>query len=276
MLHQLWVAIAMCVLFGQAAHADEPKRLLLIGQKPDGHPPGTHEYMPGVRLLADTLAGVDGVKCQITQADDPWTDGPELLGRADGAVLFVSEGARWMHGDAKRIEAFEKLAARGGGLVVLHWGMGTKDAANIDRFVRLFGACHGGPDRKFKVIADAEVRVADPQHPVTRGIAGFQIQDEFYYRLKLVAADSSKAPPAAALAVQPLLQVPIDGNLETVAWAWRRPDGGRSFGFSGLHFHSNWQRDECRRLVAQAALWTLALPVPENGLPLLNCTNRPL
>ncbi|MCH2602004.1 MAG: hypothetical protein MKZ76_03400 [Pedosphaera sp.] len=23
-----------------------PKQLLVLGQKPDGHPPGTHEYMP--------------------------------------------------------------------------------------------------------------------------------------------------------------------------------------------------------------------------------------
>ena len=29
-----------------------PKQLLVLGQKPDGHPPGTHEYMPGAGVVA--------------------------------------------------------------------------------------------------------------------------------------------------------------------------------------------------------------------------------
>ena len=83
------------------------------------------------------------------------------------------------------------------------------------------------------------------------------MKDEFYYKLKLPKSDH---------AVKPVLQAEIDGAKETVAWSWERPDGGRSFGFSGLHFHENWKREEYRRLVAQAVLWTAKLPVPEKGL----------
>jgi hypothetical protein len=64
----------------------------------------------------------------------------------------------------------------------------------------------------------------------------------------------------------PILQADIDGAKHTVSWAWQRPDGGRSFGFSGLHFHDNWQKPEYRRLVTQAVLWTLDLPAPEGGV----------
>ena len=67
--------------------------------------------------------------------------------------------------------------------------------------------------------------------------------------------------------MQPILQTKIDGKNETVAWAWQRADGGRAFGFSGGHFHSNWARIEYRRLMSQAVLWTLKLPVPKDGLP---------
>ena len=66
--------------------------------------------------------------------------------------------------------------------------------------------------------------------------------------------------------VQPVLQAQIDGQMETVAWRWERPDGGRSFGFSGLHFHDNWGRAEYRRLVAQGVLWTMKLEIPKDGL----------
>jgi hypothetical protein len=58
----------------------------------------------------------------------------------------------------------------------------------------------------------------------------------------------------------------IDGKEETVAWAWERPDGGRSFGYVGMHFHENWKLVEYRRLAAQAALWSLKMDVPKDGL----------
>jgi hypothetical protein len=43
-----WWLVLLLVVSLDAA----PKRLLILGQKPDGHPPGTHEYMPGARLVA--------------------------------------------------------------------------------------------------------------------------------------------------------------------------------------------------------------------------------
>ncbi len=243
-------------LFASFSLAEEPKRLLLLGQDPDGHPPETHEYLPGLNVLEKCLKPVVGLKITFHRADEPWDKGPELLKSADGVVIFLAEGANWLQADGKRQEAFSNLARRGGGFVVLHWGMGTKDAKNIDGFLQLLGGCHGGPDRKYKVV-EADAKVVDRKHPISSGLNDFRARDEFYYHLKFVKPEKS---------IQPILQVPIDGTLETVAWAWERPDGGRSFGFSGLHFHDNWRLPEYRRLVAQAVLWTLKLPIPEEGL----------
>ena len=63
--------------------------------------------------------------------------------------------------------------------------------------------------------------------------------------------------------VRPVVRATIEGKDEMVGWAWQRPDGGRSFGFSGLHFHDNWKRAEYRRLLAQGVAWTLKLPCNE-------------
>jgi type 1 glutamine amidotransferase len=191
------------------------------------------------------------------RADEPWKEGPELLARADGVVLFLSEGARWMEHDPKRKEALAKVAARGGGIVALHWAMGTKDAGPIENCVALLGGCHGGPDRKYKVL-ETDAHVVDAKHPIATGLRDFRVKDEFYYQLKFAKPEGS---------VKPILQVDIDGKKETVAWAWERPDGGRSFGFSGLHFHDNWRLIEYRRLVAQGVLWSMKLPIPRDGLP---------
>jgi type 1 glutamine amidotransferase len=234
--------------------AEAPKKLLLVGQGPDGHPPSTHEYMDGIKVLDRVLKPVKGIQTTLVKADGKWENGPELIERSDGVVLFVSEGAKWVQSDEKRFAALKAAARRGAGLSVLHWGMGCKDAEYIDGFVALLGACHGGPDRKYQVV---EADATPVKHPVTTGLSPFRVKDEFYYRLKFAKPEGS---------VQPALTVKIDGEPHTVAWTWERPGGGRSFGFSGLHFHENWNRTEYRRLVGQGVLWTLKMPVPEGGL----------
>jgi hypothetical protein len=51
-----------------------------------------------------------------------------------------------------------------------------------------------------------------------------------------------------------------------VAWAYERPDGGRGFGFTGGHFHKNWQQDDFRKLVLNALVWTARGEVPPAGV----------
>ena len=245
-----------CLLIGLTATAAEPQRLLLLGQGPDGHPAGTHEYMPGLAVLADCLESTRNLEVSIIRADEPWAEGPAILEKADGAVVFLSEGAKWLSADSPRLEAFRALAKRGGGLTVIHWGMGTKPPENIAAFVELFGGCHGGPDRRYKVV-DTKLTVAAPAHVIASGIDDVDVHEEFYYQLKL---------PKAADRVRPVMQAVMEGRAETVAWAYDRADGGRSFGFSGLHFHDNWRHEAYRRLVTQGVLWTLRREIPARGV----------
>ncbi|MBT4865769.1 MAG: hypothetical protein HON53_11740 [Planctomycetaceae bacterium] len=238
---------------------EQVKRVLLIGQGPDGHPWGTHEYLAGMRILAQCLQPVKNIQTIVVQADGDWKEGPELIDGADAVVLFVSEGARWIHDDPRRLAALKKLAARGGGFTCWHWGMGCRDAKYIPEYLKLFGGCHGGPDRKYKVVKNAEARVVGGKHPVMRGLEDFTVDEEFYYTLKF-------AKPANS--VTPLIRVKVDGADHSVCWAWERPGGGRSFGYSGGHFHQNWSREDYRRLMTQAVLWTVDVPVPDAGLPL--------
>lgn len=235
--------------------AEEPKKVLLLGQKRD-HPPGTHEYMAGLRVLAKSLEGVPGLELSIHNADEPWTEGPELLKDADGVVLSLGQGSRWEQIDPKRLKALKELSARGGAIVGIHWAIGGKDARYIPIHLELMGGCHGGDDRKYTYV-ETDLKVVGRTHPITRGISDFRLEDEYYYRLKF--AKTGK--------VQPLLTAAIDGRPETVAWAFERADGGRSFGFSAMHYHRNWGQPACRRLIAQGLLWTLNLPIPEEGLP---------
>jgi type 1 glutamine amidotransferase len=256
-MRTLLALLLAAILASPAAAADpKPTRLLLLAQGPDGHPKGTHEYVAGQTILDKCLRTVPNLERTIVKADGDWPEGPDLLAKADGVVLFVSEGAKWIGSNPARRAAFAELAKRGGGLAVLHWGMGTKPAEHIEPFVALFGACHGGPDRKYQFL-ETQVRIAAPDHPVTKGLTDFTIKEEFYYQLKLL--------PEAKLV--PLLTADIDGERPMVSWAWERPGGGRSFGYSGCHYHENWSRPEYRRFISQAVLWTLRLTPPEKDFP---------
>jgi hypothetical protein len=243
------------VAFASPVRADPPQKVLLLGQKRD-HPPGTHEYMTGLGVLARSLQGHSGLELTVVAADEPWTEGPSMLKNADGVVLYLGEGGRWAENDPARQEALAQLAARGGAIVALHWAVGSRDARYVPGHRARIGAVHGGPDRKY-VITDEPYPVEVLRHAITSGIDDFPLRDEYYYRLKRSAQG----------VVTPLLLVPIEGQPEMAAWAFERPDGGRSFGFCGMHFHENWKNLNCRRLIAQGLLWTLGQPIPDDGLP---------
>jgi hypothetical protein len=249
--------VPLCLGGSSFAAEKETKTLLLLGQKPDGHPYGTHEYMPGQRVLKHLLGDVPGWRVEVIQADSPWPEGPQLITEADAVVLFASQGGAWISEDPRRYDAFAQLAARGGGLSGIHWGVGVKDPKLIAPFVRLLGACHGGKDRKFKFFEEITYTPVQ-NHPVTTGVAGLTLREEFYFALK--------REPSASESLVPLVTIPVDGQDDMVSWAWQRPDGGRSFGFTGLHFHDNWERPEYRRLIKQGVLWTMGQDIPKAGV----------
>jgi type 1 glutamine amidotransferase len=258
-MSRLAFIICWLVVFVQPALTfadDKPQRILLIGQAPDGHPPGTHEYRAAVSLFLKMLAPMDRLQTIAVSADGDWPEGPELLDGADAVVVFVSEGAKWLQTDARRLAAFQALSKRGGGLICLHWAMGTRDAKFIPAWVELFGGCHGGPDRRYQVV-DVKTQLATPNHPILRGVRPVDVHEEFYFKLKW-------ALPAEQ--ITPLIQVRIAGENHTVGWAWKRPDGGRSFGFSGLHFHENWQMKSYQRMLTQSVYWVLKREIPKAGV----------
>ncbi|GIX05419.1 MAG: hypothetical protein KatS3mg114_1288 [Planctomycetaceae bacterium] len=260
-----WLLLVMVltageVTWGQATAQPSPaaQRVLLVGQLPDGHPPGTHEFVAGLNVLQHLLRKQPRLQVQLVLADEPWEDGPTLISGADVVVLYLAEGARWLRAQPSRQQAFLEVSTRGGGLVCLHWAMGTKPAEHIADFVHLFGGCHGGDDRKYQVLTtDLRPAPSAAEHPILRGVTPFRLDDEYYYQLKWYPREP---------APQPLLEAWIDGAWWPVAWSWERPQGGRSFGFSGLHRYENWHRPEVRRLLVQAILWTLHREVPLTGL----------
>src|SRR5271155_2658328 len=102
-----WVLLLPLVFFLiSPTDAGTPKkRVLLLWQSPDGHPKETHEYQLGQKILKRELDKFASLEVSLANADDPWKDGPDLLAKTDSVVLFISEGAKWISADARRLAA---------------------------------------------------------------------------------------------------------------------------------------------------------------------------
>ena len=108
-----------------------------------------------------------------------------------------------------------------------------------------------------------------PDHPITRGVGPFSIQDEWYYNIRFepemkgITPILKATPPDNTRGTPEAKKHP--GREEILAWAYDRANGGRSFGFTGAHFHKNWGDPNFRRLVLNAILWTARVDVPSDG-----------
>src|SRR5258705_251936 len=89
----LMVASLLILVFAASvsAAAAGPRRLLIVGQGPDGHPPTTHEFMAGASVLAELLKPDRDLQATVVNAVEPWTDGPKLIDQGDGIVLLVTQ-----------------------------------------------------------------------------------------------------------------------------------------------------------------------------------------
>ena len=92
------LAIGPEAVIADDAAAKVGKRVLLIGQAPDGHPVATHEYRAGTQLLAKLLSRVEGVQTIVVSADGDWSE-VTVSGEANATqphiVKCVREDGRW-------------------------------------------------------------------------------------------------------------------------------------------------------------------------------------
>lgn len=240
------------------------------------HGYGSHEHYAGCRLLADMLnAGNVGVKAEVVRG---WPADASLLENADSIVIYADGGAR--HVALPHREQLAKLMEAGKGFVCLHYAVEVPTGQPGEDFLNWLG---GYFEAHWSVNPHWTAEFAQlPESPLTRGVEPFAINDEWYFHMRFRPQMDGVTPILAAVPPESTMRRPdgphsgnpaarkavAERKPQTVAWTFERPTGGRSFGFTGGHFHWNWGRDEQLRLVANAILWTAGGEVPEGGVPL--------
>jgi type 1 glutamine amidotransferase len=283
--------LAGAVLLGALVIAALPaggadKRIVLIAGKPS-HPPGMHEFRAGCLLLQKSLASIPGVTVQVydmgwpsKMVDGARVDDTAALENAD-AVLIYSDGGRGnpaIQGDHQK--AIDAVAARGAGLAFAHYGVEVPAGAPGDAMHRWIGGYYETLFSVNPMWKPAFDKL--PNHPVTRGVGPFATHDEWYFNMRWTSDAAAKARITPILVATPSDEVrkgpyvspkgPYDhiiadsGKSETMMWVMERPDGGRSFGFTGGHTHANWGDPNQRKIMLNALLWIAKVDVPARGV----------
>jgi putative membrane-bound dehydrogenase-like protein len=258
------------------------KAVFVAGSRSHGY--FAHEHNAGSLLLADRINAAQkehGLPVIATVYTDGWPQDPTALDNADTLVAYCDGGGRHFFND--RLEEIDHLVnERGLGIVCIHYAV--EPPANEEVYPYFLNWLGGYFEIHWSVNPhwDAEFKEL-PEHPITVGVQPFTIRDEWYYHMRFVEGMEGVTPILTALPPRESLNRP-DGHhsgnphvreavLERkepqhVAWAYERPDGkGRGFGFTGGHFHQNWQHDDFRKVVLNAIVWSTGLEVPEEGVP---------
>jgi hypothetical protein len=286
-------ALAAVALTGQAGRgqgdADAPssKRIVLIAGSPS-HPPGMHEFRAGAMLLQKALSGIEGLEVDVytdgwpTREENGVTvDDHAALNGADAVLIYADGGARHPALQGVRAQVLDGLAAQGAGLGFAHYAVEVPaGAAGGDTMLRWNGGFYE-TDYSVNPMWAPDFQSL-PDHPVTRGVAPFSTHDEWYFNMRWTDSPEAQGRITHLLVAKPSDDVrdgpyvhpagPYDhiiaasGRDETMMWVYERADGGRSFGFTGGHTHTNWGDVNQRRIVLNALLWIAGMDVPEGGV----------
>lgn len=266
----LALAFASALLVWSAAcSANLPKKIVLIGGAPS-EGPARHDYPNGTRLLKDFLASsADAAEISGLVVDahpGGWPADPHAFDGASTILWYFDGLDKHPLLDGTRRGQFESLMQRGVGLVVLHQASTVPaDDTLIDLPRWLGGARYGTFDRTTESVA-----LTPASHPITRGVGAFTYRDEFYPSLRFHQGGRAVTPIlTGTLHVQYRQGRPVlvdTPEVSTVAWAFERDNGGRSFGFSGAHFLAALDQPGLRKLLLNAIFWSAGIEVPEGGV----------
>ncbi len=250
---------------------DKKKIVFLAG--PQSHNYMAHEYNAGCLLLAKRINECVPQAHAVVYSGG-WPQDPTALDNADAIVISCDGGPRHLAMD--HLEQLDALMKKGVGLSCLHYAVEIPKGVPGDHLLSWIGGYYEA-NWSVNPFWNAQFKQF-PQHPITRGLKPFAIEDEWYYHMRFpqgmkgvtpiltaIPPDSTRQRPDGPHGNNPAVRAG-KGNPEHVAWACQRADGGRGFGFTGAHWHWNWANDNFRMVVVNGILWTARIEIPPGGV----------
>lgn len=245
-----------------------PRAKVVFLAGPDSHGPGAHEHRAGSRLLAEALRRRDPL-IETVNVYGGWPDDEAIFDGADALVMYCDGGDSHLIVD--HLPTFERLVNGGVGVVAIHYCVEVP--RDSEAATAMLGAIGGYFETWWSVNPTwiAEYTVI-PTHPVTTGIVPFTLEDEWYFNMRFVeegvAPLLSAVPPSSTMrrwngphsGNEAVRRQVADRLPQTTAWAYERPGGGRGVGYTGGHYHANWDNPNTRTLMVNAIEWVANPP----------------
>jgi type 1 glutamine amidotransferase len=260
---------------GSGSATNGKKKVVFVAGTPS-HGYGAHEHNAGCLLLAKELRK-NMPELEVDVHLNGWPQDPDAaFAGADAIVMYCDGGSG--HMVIPHLDQFDKLMKQGVGVACIHYAVEVPKGKVGDAMLDWIGGyfeMHWSVNPHWK--ADFS-RL--PDHPITRGVSPFAIQDEWYFHMRFrpdmegvtpiltaTPPESTMSRPDGTHSGNPHVRAAMANRLpQHVAWAAERPDGGRGFGFTGGHFHWNWGDDNFRKLVLNAIVWIAHGQVPPGGV----------
>ena len=263
-------------------HAAETAKIVFISGKPS-HGPMQHEHRAGNMILAQALNDSGLNINAVVLPDAGYPKEPSVL--EDAATIVVFCTGHTGHLLNPHLAEFDRLMKKGAGVVMIHWTTEAMTGDPGDKFLEWMG---GFCDLDWSVNPHWTPKFDHfPEHPICNGVRPFKIYDEWYYHMRFVDGMKGVTPILSDVPGPETLRrkdgprsgnpavrkAAAQGETQHVAWAYERPNGGRGFGFTGAHYHKNWQSDDFRKVMLNAILWTAKVEVPKDGVNSVTLTD---
>lgn len=266
-----------CVVASQLSAAESvgaKKQVLFLAGNPS-HGYGAHDHLAGCMLLAKSL-NESGLPIEARVYHYGWPKDPKAFDGVNCIVMYGDGGPG--HMVSAHLDELDALAKKGVGIVCIHYAVEIPKGPAGDKFLDWIG---GYFETDWSVNPHWTAKYTKlPEHPITRGVKPFEINDEWYYHMRFREGMKGVTPILTALPPKESLSRPDDphagnpavraaiarGEVQHMAWATEREGGGRGFGFTGAHFHWNWSDPDFRKLVLNAIVWCAKADVPPGGV----------
>ncbi len=251
------------------------RKIVYIGGLPS-HPARTHEHNAGALLAAKLLNENHGDKVLVAPYLNGWPNDPSAFQNADAVAIQSDGGPR--HPAFWHLRQIDYLREQGVGVGMLHYAVEMVPGESNDTLIAATG---GAFEIDYSVNPHWDAAFTGfPQHPVARGVKPFTINDEWYFNMRFLPEMKGVTPILSAVPPDETMSRPDghhSGNPEVrkmvaekvpqhVCWVVERPEGGRGFGFTGLHYHDNWADDGFRQVIMNALCWIAGVEIPEGGI----------
>ena len=234
--------------------------VLMAGAMKGADTAGHNDYRAGCHLTAFLLGKTPDVRVSIV--DNGWPQDDALFESARAIVFYTGGLTEHALQAGPWVDQLQQSIDRGVGLAMIHQAVRYPHtlAALTSTWI---GGVHL-PTKSRRSLWETQ-HSEFPPHEVTRGVQPWRITDGWLNHIQSV--DRTRGVTPLLWSSREHGDASAGSAADVVSWTYERPNGGRSFCFTGPEAHSAWSVTDVRQLVVNGILWSAGVEVPAEGAP---------